>query len=582
MNAIWLALFGCVAFAIGYRFYSRFLAERIFRLDPNFVTPAHALRDDTDYLPTNRWVLWGHHFTSVAGAAPIVGPAIAVYWGWLPAVLWVVLGSLFAAGVHDFGTLTLSARHRGQSVGTLADKLIGKRAKLLFLFIILILVLMLNAVFAWVIANLFINFPASVLSVLIQIPLAVWIGHRVYRRGGKMLIPSLLALMVMYAAALLAGQFEFLQIDLAGAFTAMAGGEDATLLFGLSPISSAFLVWIIALMSYVYIASVLPVWKLLQPRDTINSHQLVVGLVLLYLGLAVGGPQLTAPAFNADAEMSFYPLLFITIACGAISGFHGLVASGTTSKQLSHEPDARLIGYSGALGEGMLALISIIAVATLFATQADFTATYSSFAAAGANGLSSFVQGSGQLISHLGLPANVGSTLVAVIVVSFAATTLDSAVRLMRYIIAELGSEYGMPALSHKHVATSIAVIASAALVILPQGPKGFGSGGYLLWPLFGTSNQLLAGISLMLVSVWLKRQGRPVIYTLAPMVFLMIMTLWAMVQQVVLDWSGMGSNDPQWLLFTFGSLIMVFALWILLEASRSLKSPARVSAHES
>ncbi|NWO09101.1 carbon starvation protein A [Chromohalobacter salexigens] len=568
MNAIWIAIFGAVCFVMGYRFYSKFIAERIYRLDPDFQTPAHAYQDGVDYVPTNKWVLWGHHFTSVAGAAPIVGPAIAIYWGWLPAILWVVLGTVFAAGVHDFGAVVLSNRHKGHSVGTLANRLIGQRAKLLFLFIILILVLMLNAVFAWVIAKLFITFPASVLSVFIQIPLAVWIGYRVYRHSGSMLLPSVIALAVMYATALLASEVPILQLDLVSWF----GGADASVVGNFDATSMAFLVWIVVLMVYVYIASTLPVWKLLQPRDYINAHQLVVGLALLYLGLLAGAPEMTAPSVNGEAEVSWYPLLFITIACGAISGFHGLVASGTTSKQLDKETDARMIGYGGALGEGMLAMIAIIAVGTLFASSADFTATYSSFSAAGSSGLSSFVEGAGQLAGNLGIPEHMGSTLVAVIVVSFAATTLDTAVRLMRYIIAELGNEYGMPVIARKHVATSIAVITSAALVILPEGPNGFGSGGYLLWPLFGTSNQLLAGITLMLVSVWLKRQGRPVVFTLVPMLFLLVMTLWAMAQQVIFTWSGFGDADRNLLLFTFGSLIMVFTLWILLEASRSFR----------
>ena len=578
MNAIWIALFGAVCFAMGYRFYSKFIAERIYRLDADFQTPAHTYRDGVDYVPTNKWILWGHHFTSVAGAAPIVGPAIAIYWGWLPAILWVVLGTVFAAGVHDFGALVLSNRHKGHSIGTLANRLIGQRAKLLFLFIILILVLMVNAVFAWVIAKLFITFPASVLSVFIQIPLAVWIGYRVYRHSGSMLLPSMIALAVMYGAVLLASEVPWLQFDLVSWF----GGSDAPVIGGFNGTSMAFLVWIVVLMVYVYIASTLPVWKLLQPRDYINSHQLVVGLALLYLGLLFGAPEMTAPSVNSEADISWYPLLFITIACGAISGFHGLVASGTTSKQLDKETDARFIGYGGALGEGMLAMIAIIAVGTLFASSADFTATYSSFSAAGSNGLGSFVRGAGQLASNLGIPEHVGSTLIAVIVVSFAATTLDTAVRLMRYIIAELGNEYGMPVIARKHVATSIAVVTSAALVILPEGPNGFGSGGYLLWPLFGTSNQLLAGITLMLVSVWLKRQGRPVLFTLAPMLFLLVMTLWAMGQQVIFTWSGFGDADRNWLLFIFGSLIMVSTLWILLEASRSFRRDDTGTRHQS
>jgi carbon starvation protein len=279
-------------------------------------------------------------------------------------------------------------------------------------------------------------------------------------------------------------------------------------------------------------------------------------------------PNVTAPASNPAAnDVSWFPLLFITIACGAVSGFHGLVSSGTTSKQIDKEPDARFVGYLGAIGEGALAIITVLAVATYFSSGEAFNATYSSFSAAGSNGLNTFIQGAGQLATGLWIPAEAARTIIAVIVVSFAATTLDSSVRLMRYIIAELGEVYNIKQLTGVHVATSIAVLSSAALVLLPEGPRGLGSGGYLLWPLFGTSNQLLAGISFLLITIWLKRQGRPIIYTLIPMIFLFFMTLWAMTEQVVFEWSGLGSSDSNMLLFFLGAIILGFTIWILIEA---------------
>jgi carbon starvation protein len=567
MSGIIIAAAGLIVFLLGYRYYSKFIAEKIFRLDPNYITPAHRYKDGVDFVPTNKFVLWGHHFSSVAGAAPIVGPAIAVYWGWLPALLWVLLGTVFAAGVHDFGTLVLSVRHKGQSVGTLANKLIGQRAKILFLFIILILVLMVNAVFAWVVANLFVSYPASVLPVFIQIPLAVWIGYAVYKGNKKMLLPSVLALAVMYITAVISSKIGFLQIDL----VSYMGGENAAGIFGLGAVSSAFFIWIIILMIYVYIASTLPVWKLLQPRDFINSHQLVLGLLLLYAGMLVLNPAVTAPATNPDAGVSWFPLLFITIACGAISGFHGLVSSGTSSKQLNNETEARFVGYFGAVGEGVLALIAIIAVVTFFSSSDEFFATYSSFTEANAVGLGVFIEGAANLFSGLAIPADIATTIVSIIVVSFAATSLDTSVRLMRYIIGELGMEYNVPVLSKSHVATSIAVISSAALVLLPEGPNGFGSGGYLIWPLFGTSNQLLAGISLLLVAIWLKKLGRNYTFVLIPMIFIMFVTLYAMFQQVVFEWSWIG-NDSNTLLFVLGSIIFVFAVWIVLTAFSALR----------
>ncbi|WP_087973120.1 carbon starvation CstA family protein [Oceanobacillus rekensis] len=566
MSGILVALIGMVIFALGYRYYSKFIAEKIFRLDPNYVTPAHQFKDGVDFVPTNKFVLWGHHFTSVAGAAPILGPAIAVYWGWLPAFLWVILGTVFAAGVHDFGTLALSVRNKGQSVGTIADKLIGQRGKILFLFIILILVLMVNAVFAWVISNLFIQYPASVVPVFIQIPLAIWIGYAAYKRNLKMLIPSLIALAIMYLTAIVASRTEFLQIDL----VQYMGGEAGAGLFGLGAVSTAFLIWIVILMIYVYIASTLPVWKLLQPRDFINSHQLVVGLGILYLGLIFLNPEMTAPMMNENPDRNWLPLLFITIACGAISGFHGLVSSGTSSKQLDKETDARFVGYFGAVGEGILALISIIAVATFFANTDAFAATYTSFTQANAVGLGTFVEGAAKLAEGMAIPNDIATTIVSIIVVSFAATTLDTSVRLMRYIIAELGVEYNVPAITKTHVATTIAVVSSAALVLIPEGPNGFGSGGYLIWPLFGTANQLLAGISLMLIAIWLKRLGRNYAVALIPMIFLMFMTLYAMFQQVIFEWSWFGDNSNT-LLFVLGAIIFVFAIWISLTAFNAL-----------
>ncbi|MFP4129742.1 MAG: carbon starvation protein A [Halorhodospira sp.] len=576
MNAIWLAIVVLALYLFGWLWYSRFLAERIYCLDPKFPTPAHRYRDGVDFVPTNKWVLWGHHFTSVAGAAPIVGPAIAMYWGWGPAIAWVALGTVFAAGVHDFGALVLSIRHRGQSVGTMANRVIGRRAKLLFLFIILILILMVNAVFAWVIANLFINNPAAVLPVVLQVPVAIWIGTTVLRRGGRLLVPSLIALVLMYGTAILTSNLEWLQIDL----VRWLGGEGATTpILGLEATPASFLIWILVLLGYVYIASTLPVWQLLQPRDYINAQQLMVGLGILYLGLALTMPEVSAPIYNGEATTSWFPLLFITIACGAISGFHSLVASGTSSKQLDKETDARTVGYLGALGEGALALITIIAVATAFSGTEAFTASYASFDKAGQVAVGNFIDGASQLAGGLGIPAGVAETIVALIIVCFAATTLDSAVRLMRYIIGELGNEYGATTLARRHVATSLAVGLTALLVLLPDGGQGLGSGGYLLWPLFGTSNQLLAGITLMLLSLWLYRKGRNPVPTLIPMVFLLVMTIWAMVQQVVFDWSGLGEGDAKWLLFVLGAIILGFAVWIVLESLRLFRHRSELEA---
>lgn len=306
MSAIALLLVGLGAMALGYVFYSQFIAERIYRLDPNYRTPAHTMRDGVDYVPTNKFVLWGHHFTSVAGAAPIVGPAIAVIWGWGPAFAWVVFGTIFFAGVHDFGALWASARSRGQSVGMLSGRLIGSRGRSLFLVVIFLVLLMVNGAFAAVISNLLVSTPTSVIPVWGAILVALVIGQMIYRYNMKLLWPSLGGVIVLYALILIGNQYPIVLPDE---------------VMGLSAKS----LWILLLFVYAAIASLLPVWVLLQPRDYINGLQLFVGLGLLYLAVLFGAPELVAPAFNQELPAdtpSIVPLLFVTIACGAISGVH--------------------------------------------------------------------------------------------------------------------------------------------------------------------------------------------------------------------------------------------------------------------
>ena len=423
---------------------------------------------------------------------------------------------------------------------------------------------MVNAVFAWVISKLFISFPASILPVFIQIPIAVWVGYLVYKKQGSILLPSIVGLLVMYGTAILTSYYSSLHVDLPKFFT-----ENDVTLFALNPDSLSYFTWIMVLMVYGYIASVLPVWTLLQPRDFINSHQLIIGLGILYAGVFILNPDVNVPAFEAKTDKPWFPLLFITIACGAISGFHGLVASGTTSKQLDKETDARFVGYLGALGEGSLALIALIAVATVFTSQAEFSAVYKDFGSASGQGIGIFIKGAAYLAGGVGIPQTVAQTIVAVIVISFAATSLDTAMRLLRYIINELGQEYSVELLTRKHVATTLGITASALLAILPEGPKGFGSGGFLLWPLFGTGNQILAGITLLIITLWLKSKNRNYLPTLIPMLFLLLMTIWAMVSQVFFEWP---QEEGKLLLIIFGSIILCFALWILFEGVLTLK----------
>ena len=556
MNAAMLAFVGLTMIYIGYRFYSKFIAEKIYQLDPDFVTPAHAQRDDIDYLPTNRIVLWGHHFTAVAGAAPIIGPGIAVIWGWLPAFLWVIVGTMFFAGVHDFGAVWASVRNKAKSVGALTGDVVSKRARTLFMIVVFFLLMMVNAVFGVAISDAFQATPGAVIPAWSAIVVAVAIGVLIYRMHVPILWPTIIGTVILYAVIYLG---DAVPISLP------AG------LFGLAPGAQ----WILILFLYAGIASLLPVWLLLQPRDYINGIQLLVGLGLLYGAVLIANPAIVAPMINQNvpaAAPPMLPLLFVTIACGAISGFHGLVGSGTTSKQLNKETDARFVGYLGSSGEGALALVAIIAATAGFASQADWRAMYSEF---GNGGLAAFVQGGAVIVSNgVGISREFAATLLTVMAVLFAGTTMDAGVRLQRYILQEWGTIYKIPALQNGYVATGAAV---AACLVLAFGAGGAsGEGGMLIWPLFGTTNQLLAGLTLLVISVMLVKLGRPARYTMIPMVFITTMALAAALYQLLSLYREGGILYP---LLWIDVAIVILAILVMLEAGSAFMRERRTAA---
>jgi Carbon starvation protein, predicted membrane protein len=558
MNAILLMLLGLGAMFLGYVFYSKFVAEKIFKLDPNFRTPAHEFEDGVDFVPTNKYVLWGHHFTSVAGAAPIIGPAIAVIWGWVPAFLWVVFGTIFFAGVHDAGAIWASNRNKARSIGALTGDVVGKRSQSLFMIVIFLVLLMVNAVFATAISGLLINFPSSVLPVWGAIFVALIIGQVIFRKWMNLGTVSILGVIALYA------------LIYAGPSLPIALPETV---FGVSDNAQ----WIIVLFLYAAIASLLPVWMLLQPRDYINGLQLFIGLILVYGAVLISGPELVAPAFNTntpEGTPSLVPLLFVTIACGAISGFHGLVASGTTSKQLDKETDARFVGYFGAIGEGSLSLATIIAATAGFATLADWQAVYHSF---GQGGVSAFVQGGANILNNgIGLDVELSQTLLTVMAVLFAGTTMDTGLRLQRYIFQEWGNIYNIKWMEKAAPATLLAVISCLLLAFGAGGADG--SGGLLIWPLFGTTNQLLAGLTLLVITTMLVKLGRPMYVTLIPLLFLLVMTIYALLIQLMGFY-----QKSDWFLFGLDLVVLVAAIWIALEAAGTLtrlRREARQSAN--
>lgn len=554
MTSWMMALIAFVVFFLGYHFYSRFIAERLFQLDPDYRTPSRRFEDGVDFVPTNKYVLWGHHFTSVAGAAPIIGPAIAMIWGWGPALAWVLIGTVFIAGIHDFGTLWISVRNRGQSIGAIAHNVISPRALTLFLLIIFFLLLMVNAVFAVAIGTLFSTFPESVLPYWLQIPIALAIGYLVYRRQWGIVLLSLVGLVALLGLVYV-GTLVPLSLP-----EEMAGYP-----------STAW--WVLIMLGYGAIASRLPVWLLLQPRDFINSHLLFICLALVYLGVFVGQPDIVAPMYNEavpDDAPPIIPLLFVTIACGAISGFHGLVSSGTSSKQLRYERDARFVGYLGSTGEGLLAVAAILATAAGFATVGDWDEHYGSWAQASSEGIAAFVQGAGNHVENLGIPVEVATTFMSMMVVAFAATTLDTSMRLQRFILGEIGRQYRMPALGNINFSTLIVFLSCAALAFFAD-PNNPGAGGMVLWPLFGTTNQLTAGLSLLILTLVLWHLKRSYIYTLIPFLFVGVMTAWSMVINI-----GGYLAEGNMLLLVIGCGILVLNVWLILEGINALRQSRR------
>ncbi|MGD9365944.1 MAG: carbon starvation protein A [Desulfobacteraceae bacterium] len=558
MNSIVLAVGAAALYLVAYHTYGKFIARKIFKLNPEAACPSAELRDDMDYIPTKKPILFGHHFTSIAGTGPIVGPAIAIIWGWVPALVWVLVGSIFMGAVHDFGAMVVSLRNQGRSIGDIASDLVNKRVRTLFLIIIFFELWIVVAIFGVVIAVVFNMYPQAVIPVWLEIPIAVWLGYMIYKKGAPHLPMSLIAVAIMYATVVL------------GAYVPVKMPE----ILGLNPVAS----WVIILLIYAYIASTLPVQTLLQPRDYINSHQLFIALGLLSLGVLFAHPVMVAPVadFSPAGAPPVWPMLFVVVACGAISGFHSLVSSGTSSKQCDTETSSLTIGYGGMLMEGMLATFVIVACGAglalgltkgseTFTGIAAFSQHYASWGAAAGLGskIAAFVQGSANMIEKIGIPHNITVTIMGVFVVSFAATTLDTATRLQRYIVAELTTAWGMPALAKKHPATIIAVVTAFILAFY----NGSGKGALTLWPLFGSVNQLLAGLALLVVTVYLAYKKAPLVYTMIPMIFMLFMTGWAMILNLNTFYA-----KSNWLLFFIGLAVFALEIWMIIESAIVLR----------
>jgi carbon starvation protein len=514
MNAAFLLLGCTLLFALAYLFYGRYLA-RLFEVDPQRETPAHRLADGVDYVATRPLVLFGHHFASIAGAGPIVGPIMAAYYGWGAVVLWILIGCIFVGAVHDFASMVMSVRNEGRTVAHVIEGQLGYAARQAFLLFAWAALVLVVAIFALLVAKTLVGRPAVATASLLFVAIAPCYGYLVSCRGVRTWVASLIFVPLLFLSVWLGVLFPF---DLA----AWVGGDA---LF-------AQRIWLVVLLVYACVASVAPVWVLLQPRDYLNSYLLYAMMVVGMLAVLVARPALELPAFSgwcvaplvdAPPKMLF-PLLFVTVACGAISGFHSLVASGTTAKQVASERHLLPVGYGAMLVEGLLAVMALISVAVL--SLDGYREALGSL-----GHVNAFAAGMAGMAVSLGIPPEQGETFVALAISAFMLTTLDTATRLTRFTWQELfmprrGTVAPLPAIGQ---VLSNRIAASGIAVVLAAGMALSGTAGEI-WPVFGASNQLLAALALMVVAMYLARRNKPWWLAGIPAGFMMLVCVWALV----------------------------------------------------
>ncbi|MCX7695198.1 MAG: carbon starvation protein A [Caloramator sp.] len=535
MNSLWLIFIGIIVFLLAYVTYGAYLAKQ-WGIDPKRPTPSHTNFDNVDYVPTNSKVLLGHHFASIAGAGPIAGPIQAAIFGWLPVFLWIVIGSVFFGAVHDFGSLLASIRHGGKSIGEIIEVNVGKKGKKLFNTFAWLTLILVVAAFTDIVASAFAYNPevkgfqagpaAGTASVLF-IFLAIIFGYAVYRKGYNLAVSTVIGVI-----------FLFLAIYIGYKFPIMALSKKA---------------WYVILLIYIFLASTLPVWLLLQPRDYLNSFLLYAMLIGGFLGILVMRPTLQLEAFKGFAITTkagvqyLFPILFVTVACGAISGFHSLVSSGTSAKQIDKEDDVQLVGYGAMLIEGFLAIIALISVAYVAKAEGAPAAVF-------ASGVATFM-------TKIGIPFEVGKVFIILAFTAFALTSLDTATRLGRYIFQEyVETVFGKESkLNNMYVSTFLTVLFSALLLMF---------GYQKIWPIFGTANQLLSALALLAVTAWLARNKKKNIMTIIPMIFMFAVTLTALVLLTVNFFKA-----KNYVLFVIAILLFIFAIELIIETYKVLSS---------
>ncbi len=539
MNAVVLLIAGLVLFFIAYVTYGSMLAKK-WGIDPTKKTPAHELKNDTDYVPTDAKVVLGHHFSSIAGAGPITGPIAAVMFGWLPVYLWIIIGSIFFGGVHDYGSLVASMRHEGKTIGEIIRANIGQKAKIIFSLYAFLTIALVVAAFLDITASTFafdVPDPVNAMTAassgtasMLFIAVAFLFGL-FYRRNTNLILGTVVGVVLLVGIIILSSYAPFLQL----------------------PKNT----WRTILTVYIIAASLLPVWLLLQPRDYLSSFLLFAMVIGGFIGILISAPTMQVPAivgFNVNGNYLF-PILFVTVACGAISGFHSLVSSGTSSKQISNEKDAKLVGYGGMLIEGIVAIIALISVAALAGN------TDGSPAVRFANGVATFM-------SSFGIPLEAGKIFVTLTYASFALTSLDSATRIGRYLLEELGEVPQKDGTTKKTILCNPYV---ATLLTVGVSLLFTAYGWSRIWPIFGSANQLLAGLALLAIAAWIKKTMKRTSWeTVIPLIFMFAVTLSALVLLVISNFQKGGVDG--YVLGAIGIALFVLAVLELITTATSSK----------
>ncbi|MBZ9686246.1 carbon starvation protein A [Clostridium estertheticum] len=532
MNSIVLLFLGIIIFLTAYVTYGGYLAKK-WGIDTKKETPAHTKFDNVDYCPADARILLGHHFSSIAGAGPIAGPIQAAVFGWIPVFLWIVIGSVFIGGAHDFGSLFASIRHDGKSIGEIIRINIGEKGKMIFnIFAWVTLILVVAAftdicasTFAYDVASptLLTGAQAGTASVLF-IFLAMAFGFAVYRKNASIGISTIVGVSLLFFCVWIGYAFPFIKLTK--------------------------FQWDILLLIYITLASILPVWMLLQPRDYLCSFLLYAMLAGAVLGIFLTHPTMELAGFTSFTvkNQTLFPFLFVTVACGAVSGFHSLVASGTTSKQITKEGDAKLIGYGAMLIEGLVAIVALIAVSYVATSQGTPAQVF-------ASGVAVFM-------NSFGIPLQFGKVFVILAFSAFALTSLDTATRIGRYIFQEFftnASEKTKKTYANIYTSTFVTVLASASLLAY---------GYQKIWPIFGSANQLLSALALLAVTSWLAKTGKKTAMTLIPMIFMFAVSLSAL---FLLIKQYLFSVEKNMILGTFAVLLFGLAIVLIIEAYKSL-----------